>query len=84
VDELDRDRPLADGGRHALGRPVPHVADRSDPRQDGLHRHRERAEAMRLSDEWVRAGTDPASPLVREEGTALVRSYAALLAAVHR
>jgi hypothetical protein len=45
---------------------------------------RERAEAMRLSDAWVRAGADPAAPMVTEERAALVRSYAALLAAVHR
>jgi hypothetical protein len=45
---------------------------------------RERAEAMRLSDAWVRAGGDTAAPLVAAERAALVRSYAALLAAVHR
>lgn len=44
----------------------------------------ERAEAMRLSDDWVAQGCDVASPLVAEERAALVRSYAALLAAVHR
>ena len=43
----------------------------------------QRAEAMRLSDAWVREGRDPGSPLVAEERAALVRSYAALLAAVH-
>jgi hypothetical protein len=45
---------------------------------------RERALAMRHSDRWVAEGCDPASPLVDEERAALVRSYAALLAAVHR
>jgi hypothetical protein len=40
--------------------------------------------AMRYSDQWVREGCDLASPLVAEERAALVRSYAALLAAVHR
>ena len=45
---------------------------------------RERALAMRHSDRWVQEGCDLASPLVREEREALVRSYAALLAAVHR
>jgi hypothetical protein len=45
---------------------------------------RERALAMRHSDRWVAEGCDPASPLVPEERAALVRSYAALLAAVHR
>jgi hypothetical protein len=42
----------------------------------------QRVEAMRLSDRWVRAGADRNSPLVRDERAALVRSYAALLAAV--
>jgi hypothetical protein len=44
----------------------------------------ERARAMDLSDRWVREGCDRDSPLVAEERAALVRSYAALLAAVHR
>ncbi len=44
----------------------------------------ERAVAMDLSDAWVAAGCDPDSPLVPRERAALVRSYAALLAAVHR
>jgi hypothetical protein len=44
---------------------------------------RERALAMRHSDRWVREGCDPGSDLVRVERAALVRSYAALLAAVH-
>jgi hypothetical protein len=44
----------------------------------------ERALAMGISDRWVREGCDRASPLVAEERAALVRSYAALLAAVHR
>jgi len=44
----------------------------------------ERTAAMRLSDAWVAAGCDPDSPLLPEERAALVRSYAALLAAVHR
>jgi hypothetical protein len=43
-----------------------------------------RALAMRHSDRWVAEGCDLASPLVPEERAALVRSYAALLAAVHR
>jgi hypothetical protein len=43
----------------------------------------QRALAMRLSDRWVREGCDRASPLVADERSALVRSYAALLAAVH-
>jgi hypothetical protein len=44
----------------------------------------QRALAMRHSDRWVQEGCDRESPLVREEREALVRSYAALLAAVHR
>ncbi len=43
----------------------------------------QRALAMRLSDRWVREGRDLASPLIADERAALVRSYAALLAAVH-
>jgi len=43
-----------------------------------------RAEAMDISDRWVEAGSDPANPLLEEERALLVRSYAALLAAVHR
>jgi hypothetical protein len=44
----------------------------------------ERAAAMVTSDTWVAAGCPGASPLLADEGAALVRSYAALLAAVHR
>ena len=43
-----------------------------------------RAEAMGVSDAWVEAGSDPANPLLEQERALLVRSYAALLAAVHR
>jgi hypothetical protein len=43
-----------------------------------------RAEAMDVSDRWVEAGSDPADPLLAQERALLVRSYAALLAAVHR
>ncbi len=39
---------------------------------------------MRYSDEWVRTGCELASPLIGEERAALVRSYAGLLAGVHR
>lgn len=44
----------------------------------------QRALAMRHSDQWVREGCDLASSLIEEERAALVRSYAGLLAAVHR
>jgi hypothetical protein len=40
--------------------------------------------AMRYSDQWVLEGCDAASPLIPLERAALVRSYAGLLAAVHR
>jgi hypothetical protein len=43
-----------------------------------------RAEAMQVSDRWVEAGRDPESPMLPEERALLVRSYAALLSAVHR
>jgi hypothetical protein len=43
-----------------------------------------RAAAMDLSDRWVAQGCDPDSPLIDEERAALIRSYAGLLAAVHR
>jgi hypothetical protein len=39
---------------------------------------------MRHSDRWVAAGCDRESPLIPQERAALIRSYAALLAAVHR
>jgi hypothetical protein len=44
---------------------------------------RHRARAMDLSDQWVRRGCPPDSPLLAREHAALVRGYAALLAAVH-
>ena len=42
-----------------------------------------RARAMDLSDQWVRQGCQPDSRLLPLEHAALVRSYTALLAAVH-
>ncbi len=42
-----------------------------------------RTEAMDLSDLWVAEGCRRDSPLLAQEHAALVRSYAALLAAVH-
>jgi Family of unknown function (DUF5995) len=44
----------------------------------------QRAIAMDASDEWVAQGCRDSSPLLAAERAALVRSYAALLAAVHR
>jgi hypothetical protein len=43
-----------------------------------------RAQAMDVSDRWVAEGCRPDSLLLALEHAALVRSYAALLAAVHR
>jgi hypothetical protein len=43
-----------------------------------------RAEAMDVSDRWVESGCDPADPQLAHERALLVRSYAGLLAAVHR
>jgi hypothetical protein len=42
-----------------------------------------RAHAMDLSDQWIDEGCQPDSPLLPLEHAALVRAYAALLAAVH-
>jgi hypothetical protein len=42
-----------------------------------------RARAMEFSDQWVKEGCLPDSPLLPLEHAALVRSYSALLAAVH-
>ena len=42
-----------------------------------------RVQAMDLSDQWVREGCRPDSRLLSYERAALVRAYAALLAAVH-
>ena len=42
-----------------------------------------RVQAMDLSDQWVREGCLPDSPLLPLERAALVRAYASLLAAVH-
>jgi hypothetical protein len=54
--------------------------------EEALVRHAgaQRAEAMRYSDRWVREGCSMASPLIEQERAALIRSHAALLAAVHR
>jgi hypothetical protein len=43
-----------------------------------------RADAMDVSDRWIGAGCDPESPMLAEDRALLVRSYASLLAAVHR
>ncbi|MGA2924559.1 MAG: hypothetical protein ABSG43_00995 [Solirubrobacteraceae bacterium] len=51
---------------------------------DVLGAAQQRAVAMGYSDRWVSEGRELPSPLIGEVRTALVRSYAALLAAVHR
>jgi hypothetical protein len=43
-----------------------------------------RVVAMRLSDEWVDAGCDPASPLLAEERRTLVASYTSLRESIER
>jgi hypothetical protein len=43
-----------------------------------------RAEAMDVSDRWIEDGCDPEDPAIGRERALLIRSYAALLAAVHR
>lgn len=53
-------------------------------RSDVLPAAQQRALAMRYSDQWVAEGCEQASGLVAAERSALVRSYAGLLAAVHR
>jgi hypothetical protein len=52
----------------------------SDVRPAAVHRCR----AMEISDQWVAQGGRPDSPLLAAERAALVRSYTALFAAVHR
>jgi hypothetical protein len=54
------------------------------PESDVRAAAQQRALAMGYSDRWVSEGCDLASPLIDEERAALVRSYAGLLAAVHR
>ena len=56
----------------------------SVPRETLLLAASLRAEAMDVSDAWVQAGCDPADPQLAVERALLVRSHAALLAAVHR
>jgi hypothetical protein len=81
---LQRDDPTADEGAlvDALAALYAHVYE--VPEVDVRLAARERGLAMRHSDRWVAAGCDPQSPLIGQERAALIRSYAALLAAVHR
>ena len=82
--DLQRERPQDDRGPlvDALATLYGYVY--SCPAEDVRPAARLRAEAMRISDDWVAAGRDPASPLLSQEESALVRGYGALLAAVHR
>ena len=54
------------------------------PREDVRVAAEQRALAMDASDRWAREGCDPESRLIADERAALIRSYAGLLAAVHR
>jgi hypothetical protein len=54
------------------------------PRAQVLEAAQDRVQAMVLSDRWVEDGCHSSSPYLAAEGSALVRSYARLLAAVHR
>lgn len=56
----------------------------SVPREEVAKAAKQRALAMVHSDRWVDEGRDPASPLIAEERSALVRSYEALRSAVAR
>jgi hypothetical protein len=81
---LQRDDPDGDQGSltDALAALYAHVY--GVPRADVEPAGEQRALAMRYSDRWVEEGCDLKSPLIEAERSALVRSYAALLAAVHR
>jgi hypothetical protein len=54
------------------------------PEKDVRSAAEQRALAMDHSDRWVKEGRKLDSPLIGEERAALIRSYAGLLAAVHR
>ena len=81
---LQRDDPDGDAGAlvEALAALYSHVY--RVPRPDVRTAAEQRALAMRHSDRWVEEGCRLESPLIEEERAALVRSYAALLSAVHR
>jgi hypothetical protein len=81
---LQRDDPAGDEGPliDALAALYAHVY--AVPAADVRLAAHERALAMRHSDRWVAEGCDPESGLIAAERAALVRSYAALLAAIHR
>ena len=70
------------GDRRRAPRPLRLHVRRGAP--DVLAAAELRAEAMDVSDAWVAAGCDVDDPRLAQERALLVRSYAALLAAVHR
>jgi hypothetical protein len=72
------ERPLVE----ALSKLYAYVYD--VPEDDVTTAAEQRALAMRYSDQWVAEGCELTSPLIAQERAALVRSYAGLLAAVHR
>ena len=83
---VHREHQREDGSRDALVRALQDLYAYSysvDP-EDARLAASLRAEAMDISDAWVEAGCDPDDPALAEERALLVRSYAALLAAVHR
>ena len=82
VPDADRPSPADEPLVVALSRLYAHVYGNTEAEVRGAAA--QRALAMRLSDAWVDQGCDKASPLLPREQAALVRSYAALLAAVHR
>jgi hypothetical protein len=81
---LQRDNPDGDATALAGALAALYAHVYGVPEEDVRQAARERALAMRDSDRWVEQGCDLASPLIERERAALVRSYAALLAAVHR
>jgi hypothetical protein len=72
LSEDDLTRALCDLYSHVYGVGVVAVRDAAQ----------HRVVAMRLSDEWVASGCDPASELLAQERRELVASYAALRLAV--
>ena len=79
---LQREDPEAglDGLAEALAALYAHVY--AVPAESVREAAKYRAEAMVISDRWVAAGCDPASPDIAAERDELIRGYAALRAAV--
>src|SRR4051812_31066246 len=83
---VHRERQREEGPREPLVRALQDVYSYtySAPAEEVRRAAELRAEAMDVSDEWVEAGCELADPRLAQERALLVRSYAALLAAVHR